>query len=66
MKATFLVAASLAAVAHAQTPAEGFEYVGCVEADASAFGVAVDFFAPFSAEQCQGACTSFGYAALGG
>lgn len=66
MKITFLIAAGLAAATHAQTAADGFEYIGCVQADSSVFNVVVDFVEPFSAEKCQNACTSFGYAALGG
>ena len=60
-----LMAAAVAA--QAEFSAQNFEYVGCVEADSEAFGLNIDFFQAFSAEECQNACGGkANYAALGG
>ncbi|KAK5993064.1 hypothetical protein PT974_06492 [Cladobotryum mycophilum] len=56
----------LGVTAQAGPAAAGFKYVGCIEADPTSFGVGINFFAPFSADQCQKACGSKAmYAALG-
>lgn len=53
--------------AQANLASSGFEYVGCVEADPQLFGLNIDFFQPFTPQECQAACAGkASYAALGG
>ncbi|KAL2204580.1 hypothetical protein CC79DRAFT_1360406 [Sarocladium strictum] len=53
--------------AQANFATSGFEYVGCVEAEPSLFGLNIDFFKPFTPQECQDACAGKAtYAALGG